>query len=1054
MNIDYIHAHSLGALYLPLSRQLHAERLKLLPQTPQTIVVGNLDTEGYLQRRLVEEDGVLMGVNFPFLESAIESFSARIRQQAAPKVNESWFTPPAKSATENRSLTIFDLEMVMLGILQNPAHERLLESLGYRREQLTPVRMIALSQKLAGEWYDYLLHVPDRLAHLPAHSPAASLWNLLQKTLLGAGYTSLLPGRPIFTGIPQQTLGQQSGLILFGMPLLSAYHLRVIAEIARVAPVTLYATDFSDLADAHDSLLQAIGRRYRRYRAAFEVAAKGAGVNVAFTATAEREPLTKTVQIAALPGLWRASEIIGDICHATLIAANLRQTDISVALHNPDAQFAAFEKSLAMRTLTASCRSVAAEAPDSLIELWQIIATAIGSGIDRETLLRFWQNPVFKEVFQVSDEEISDYKLALERAQGFRSDYQGDFGAYSLESATNRFAHSTFFETHHSSRQPLRLFDSPERTEHLLKGLHWLKTTCENLGRLNGPQLFEAMRQALLSQGFDRFAASEAFLEMLSRIEEVDGSEFFTLSQIVAAIERHAAGNDLRFSQRADGIAFTPPGATAYTRRMQVIFDLNDKVTARDDEVDFMIPEFRDAPTRLSPDDQLTIALVHAIFGGSDSVILAYSNIDAKTGAEFYPSQVLARFEKSLHSLKVAVTRAGPFTATVLDAQSTDFPPAADDDIKTIQTLERQRSQARRKLTDLLLPEEFATGAPAAYQLRELHTFLMNPVLHILSQRVTLPEEPAEFGFTEPLLAVGKSARTRFCEEYVEETLALGKRLQSPIEFVTRKQKMGELPAGGFDQALRLLEKNENARRLMDFAETMPTRYRRVEIIFADKISNTFTKRDSGHVDRYYVPAPEIAGVTITGQIENLWLDTSTGLMTRIASGIYKRRIPQILELHLALCLLKVTNAGSPPVHRLAYTEFAIDSPKKTPDRLEFEMKEICDVDLGAFDCQGYLSRLLEALAAREVFWFDLQSLNTVVFANLANQTEKQLISSHEFDSEFSKRPARSVFLKRFFDLSADRRSLEFFDTFIRPLAAANASASSETGKQKTRKNK
>jgi hypothetical protein len=94
VNIDYIHAHSLGALYLPLSRQLHAERLKLLPQTPQTIVVGNLDTEGYLQRRLVEEDGVLMGVNFPFLESAIESFSARIRQQAAPKVNESWFTPP------------------------------------------------------------------------------------------------------------------------------------------------------------------------------------------------------------------------------------------------------------------------------------------------------------------------------------------------------------------------------------------------------------------------------------------------------------------------------------------------------------------------------------------------------------------------------------------------------------------------------------------------------------------------------------------------------------------------------------------------------------------------------------------------------------------------------------------------------------------------------------------------------------------------------------------------------------------------------------------------
>ena len=92
MRFDYIHSHQIEALYAPLAVRLHAERQKLEPQTPQTIVVGNLDTETFLQQKIIAESGVLMGVNFPFLESAIENFYTRLRFDLPPAANESWFT--------------------------------------------------------------------------------------------------------------------------------------------------------------------------------------------------------------------------------------------------------------------------------------------------------------------------------------------------------------------------------------------------------------------------------------------------------------------------------------------------------------------------------------------------------------------------------------------------------------------------------------------------------------------------------------------------------------------------------------------------------------------------------------------------------------------------------------------------------------------------------------------------------------------------------------------------------------------------------------------------
>ena len=77
MAFYYHKAHTLGALFPELYRLLKSERRSLKPQTPQTIIVGSLDIEAWIEEQFIEKDGVLMGVHFPFLETAIETFAER-----------------------------------------------------------------------------------------------------------------------------------------------------------------------------------------------------------------------------------------------------------------------------------------------------------------------------------------------------------------------------------------------------------------------------------------------------------------------------------------------------------------------------------------------------------------------------------------------------------------------------------------------------------------------------------------------------------------------------------------------------------------------------------------------------------------------------------------------------------------------------------------------------------------------------------------------------------------------------------------------------------------
>jgi hypothetical protein len=1039
VQIEYIHSKSLGGLYAAFSQQLHSDRRQLLPQTPQTIVVGNLDTETYLQRRLIQDDGVVMGVDFPFLESAIENFSLRCRHALPPSANESWFTAPPAVQRPDRNLALFDLEIVLLGILQDPAHNTLLNALGYDRLQLTQARILALAQKLAGEWYDYLLHIPEALNALKAKSPAAVLWKTLKDTLLAAGYTSALLGEQVSNQAPPAASSAQAGLILFGMPILSAHHLRALCGIARSVQVTIYATDFAELQASTDSFFQTIGKKFSGYRDTLMRAAKAAGVSVTLRHTGDNDNLPARVEIAALPGLWRAAEIIGDICHERLTGSDLRQTDISMAIHNVDEQFTAFERAFAMRRLTATCRSANATAPDANVELLKILVAAAESGIDREILLRYWQNPITMQALRVSDEDILNFKLALERAQGFRSDHKSAFEAYSLTSARSRFARAVFFQDRLGSQKALRLFDSAEQTELLLKSIGLLEESANSLKRETGARLLQQMRESLRSPLFGTSDEKQQILQLLERIEAIPGSQFLTLGQVVAIVENQIQGRDLRFNQQTDGIAFAQPGATAYGRRIQVLFDLNDKITSRDDDRLYMLPEFRNAPTRLSSDELLAIAMLQAVYGGSEHVILAYSNVDARTGAEFYPAHVLAQFERALQTENIEISYLKDFAATMIDGRAQRTPISADDDVITINYLNSLGQKSKHTLTDLLLQDEPAIDSDSPLTLRELHAFLMNPALHILSQRVTLPEEPAEFRFSEPALAVGKSKQASFCEDYLKDALRTGKVSLSPEEFVGRRQKSGELPAGGFDQAMRLLARSDNARRLAAFTADTIAKYCRIDITFKREIEKPFVKKDSDQVERFYIPAIDIGGVKITGECHGLYHDTATGLLTRMASATSKRRLSPILELHLLRCMLDSAKTVLPETLSLGYSEIAIASKTKEPETLDFQVKDICKIALPEFDSNAYLQDVVAALATREVFWFDVASLGTSVFATLATVEEKKLIDWHENDSEFARRPARSVFLKRFFDLSADRRSFEFYKRFIRPLAAVNA---------------
>lgn len=980
-----------------------------------------------------------MGINFPFLESAIENFSLRCRHALPPRANESWFTAPGAIPTTERNLTLFDLEIILLGILQDRKHDSLLKALDYDREQLTQASMLALAQKLAGEWYDYLLHIPETLNSVKAKSPAAHLWKTLKDTILTAGYTSTLFSEQANAYAQPSANSAQAGLILFGMPILSAYHLRALCGISRMVRVTIYATDFADLQTSPDTFLRALGEKFVGYRNELSRAAIASGVTVSFTKLEECESMAARVEVAALPGLWRAAEIIGDICHEKLADSDLRQTDIAIALHNVDAQFSAFERAFGMRRLTATCRSAKVTAPEPNVELLKILATAAESGIDREILLRYWQNPITMQALGLNEEEILSFKLALERAQGFRSDHKSAFEAYSLTNALSRFARAVFLQDRLGSQKIPRLFDSAEHTELLLKSILLLEESVNRLKRETGERLLPRLRETLRSPLFGTDNEKQRVLQLFERIEKIPGSQSLSLGQIVAITENQIQGLDLRVSQPADGIAFAQPGATAYGRRVQVLFDLNDKITTRDDDRLYMLPEFRKAPTRLSSDEQLAIAMLQAVYGGSEHVILAYSNVDAKTGAEFYPAQVLARFESALPTQGLTVSYLKDFAPTMLDGRAQRTVIAADDDVLTINYLNTPSQKRNKKLTDILLQDFPAGDSDTPPTLRELHAFLMNPALHILSQRVTLPEEPAEFKYSEPALATGKSKQAAFCEDYLKDALKTGKISRSPVEFVRRRQKSGELPAGGFDQAMRLLDKSDNARRLESFTADTIARYRRIDIVFKAEIKKAFVRKDAERIDRYYLPAVDIGAARITGECHDLYLDTESGLLVRIESATSKRRLSPILELHLLRCMLDCAQNALTDTLSLGFSEIAIHSKAKEPETLDFQMKEICKVALPDFDSLAYLRDVVEALAAREVFWFDVASLGTSVFATLANVEEKKLVDWHESDSEFAQRPARSVFLKRFFDLAADRRSFDFCRQYIGPLAAANA---------------
>ena len=1048
MQFDYIHSHRVEALYAPLAERLHAERLTLAPQTPQTIVVGNLDTETFLQQKLVADDGVLMGVNFPFLESAIENFYARLRYDLFPTANESWFSPAPSMPQILRSPTLFDFEMVMLGILQDPQYKNIFSSLGYETNKLTPARNSALAYKLAREWYDYLLHIPETIFSLhenraPELSAVADLSLAIAQRLKIAGYESPLTTPLNYPKKKIELPQHQAGLFLFGMPVLSTYHLKVIAGIARIVPVTLLATDFADQKENGDALMRLVGQKYAAYRQAMERAVKAENVTFQSEDIAIHPESTAQLSIYALPGVWRTGEIIGDLCHEALLEdTNLNQTDIGVALNDADNQFAAFERAFGMRTLTATDRATALTAPHAAVELWQILANAADSGVDRNLVMRYLQNSIVCAAYDLTPEMIDTWRLALERAQGFRNDYPEGQSAFSLNTAIERLTRSVFFCDMQSVLPPLRLSDSPTQIEVFARALSTLLVTAQNLGHLRGQNLFAAMHSLSVEANFEQDARYTAFSTFLDKVAAVPGSDFFHLSQIVSAADRHMKGDALQHTSSRDGVAFTKLFATCFFRKVQVLFDLNDSATARDEDMQWLIPHFREAETRLNADEQLAIALLTAVLAGNRRLIIAYSNLDPQSGAEFYPSQILSLFAKTISALMLTQTEPVPFAPTIVDLSvDAAFPIAAEDDLKTLYRLREPISAEAGSLTQLLLPRAAPLERASIITLRELFAFVCNPVLHILSQSITLPEDPPEFRFVEPRLAFSKSARTQFCEDYLEYALASDRPWMPPDDFVKSRQSQGDLPAGGFDQALRLLAQNENAARLSIFAEEFASRYRRIDLVFIEGISRPFIKQDSDRLDRYYIPAPELNGLVITGEVARLLIDIRTGEIVRLASGLQQKRILRITEMHLALCVLQLSGSSQIFSDNFSYAEYSIEGPKKDPDRLDAKLKNVCAVSLAGFDAAAYLTRLLVAYADREIFWFDLSSLSGTAFSNLVDLRPEKLIHEHELDSEFTRRPARSVFLKRFFNLSADERSVSFFNSFIRPLAAANATA-------------
>jgi len=1043
MPIRYFHAESLGGLFPVLYDEVRRERRTLPPQKTQAIIVGNLETEAWITRSFLAADTVLMGVDFPFLESAIRSFSERLRLQLHPESNESWFLPPAGGLP--RALGIAEFEMLLLHIITHEEGAHLLAGLGYDRAQLTASQFTTLAAILADELRETILHRPTLLRDIAAgkqhsQSAGAQLWC----TLYRAMQATQRPFPAFDPELAEQILAQQipagtasETLHLFGMPMLSEYHLRIIAAIGHHMSVNLYMTDLSAFAGSNNALLATAGRKSAEFSALLRGICESYSTGLSVTGITKDKRQGAVFSLYALPGIWRGAELIGDEFHSLLTSnAALYQDDIGVSLTNPELQYAAFERALAMRQLAAFSRERFYEIPHPLAELWQIVADIVQGGLNRPRLIRYAHHPIVARTTAAEPEKVAQWLGALEKAQGYRDDYPDAQAVFNLEAALRRIDRGTLIHYLHGEDLPaartLRLFDSKDFAAGFRAFFKPLLSARTRLSGLTGQELADTML-ALQHEISGPGESTQLLAQWFEQMRELEGFAGLTLPQVVKFLKRHLPGKSLAQQTDHEGITFSSLAATCFTRDTQLLFDLNEDADQQDRQVQYLFPELASAPTRYSGIEQLASRLATALCSDTRHLIVAYSAQDPASGAEKYPSQVLADLPGAAKEIGRAERLTRSFPAT-LQQHDSSLPPVASDADRRTAWLLQNPSRNPQPLSVHILPDLATETSQQHTDLHELIGYLRNPAYQVLRRHLPPELAIAEFSRDEPKLAVSNDARLRFCEEYLELLLldAVGKTQPTASDFVRYKQARGDYPPEGFDQAGRLLAEGNNDSRLSALAIKLRDDFTLVEYLFHAGVKKSFAVEETARLTRHYLPAIRLHETHITGSSGTL-LQNSDGRLFRLQSAIYGERNAQLVELYLLLCLFTL---GDVELNNREITLADLATANSSQDpigAIRFTARSGLPLPDAAAATE-YLELLLTRLRGQHIALYDHAMIRSPRLSQWADLPAEQVLNRLEKYMEAEpKHEAR--FLQQYYGLKVDSGSVKFFEEFIRPVA-------------------
>lgn len=1062
MPLHYIHAEQLGALYPALRQNIKTERAALEPQTPQTIIVGNLDTEAWLTRRFLADDGILMGISYPFLESAIRSFSERLILQVRPTGSESWFMPPQQGTDRPPAIGLAELEIILLGLIADKKNAALLADLGYPPDELTQARSTALAARLAEELRESILHIPQVLEKLVTTKaadkrPAAQLWRQVHAALAATGrpFPSLDPTLPArILAVENSGIAANHGLHLFGMPLLSQYHIRTLVAMARHLPVWLYMTDLSVFAAGENALLASAGQNAAEFRNLLRHTCDEFGVPFGSHQVATPKATGRRLEVHAYPGAWRAAELLGDDFHASLMAnPEMRQDDFAVALTDAQAQYAAFERACGMRQMSAFSRTRFYEAPPALADLWQILGEAAHSGPNRALIARFAANLIVVQANGGDREKISLWLEVLEKANGYRDDYPDQQESFNIRAARHRLLRGVITgsaspaENHLPAAKFLRPFDSFAFSEAFQRFLTPLLAARSALAEKQGSELADAMLK-LQHEITPPGAEITLLARWLENLRPVAGFETLALAQVIRLLVRHLPATGLVQQTAREGVTFAPLHATCFVKKTQIIFDLSEDTDRRDESAETLFTELKQAPTRLRAREQLALHLATALAGEAERLIFARTGLDPASGAEKYPSQLLAYAESAAALCGRTTAVAAGFAPTLLSAPEKNPPIAADADRQTAWLLQRGTPGKAPQLSALLLPATPPAAAAQNLDLKDLRSFLSNPARYRL-QRYLPPEiEMPAFRREEPRLAVSSSARLAFCEDYLKTAVlsAASPTLCTALDYVTERQLRGEAPPQGFDHATELLKQNNNDVLLTTLARSAQHDLELVEYCFRTGINEPFAVRDAERLTRYYLPAPEIGGLSIAGSSGPLMRLKSSGEIFLWQSAIYAQRNADLIWCHLLLAVLAACKTQLPNGQiRLADFNTKTTS-KEAIASLKFSPRDAMQQPT-VTEAQQYLTLLVSELGGESIVWYDHALLKKENLAKWAERPDEELLENFP-ESDADGQDEKILMLQRYFALEAGEKTIAFFNNFIRPVARIDKELNAKENKK------